>query len=259
MNMREESIGSTLAEARRAAGLTVAQLSARTRIREALISAIERDDFSLCGGDFYARGHVRNIARAVGLDSEAAVALLVKTHTETAPPPGVFPAPIKLRERRSLNWSMALGIALVIVVIFGVMRVMGGGGERRAAEVRPADVASTIRPPEQRARSPRPPAAAPVHADMVEVRVVAKQTSWLRVHDAKGRRLFTGTLRPGQTSTWTARQRIRLEIGNAGGVTLRVNGEDLGAPGRPGQVVRRSFGPATGTTPSARPSPVAVE
>ncbi len=63
-------IGETLAEARRQTGLTVAQVSQRTRIRQTIIRAIEDDDYAACGGDFYARGHIRSIARAVGADSE---------------------------------------------------------------------------------------------------------------------------------------------------------------------------------------------
>ena len=62
------SIGESLAEARRRAGLTVAQVSQETRIREAIIRGIEQDDFSQCGGDFYTRGHIRSIAGVVGTD-----------------------------------------------------------------------------------------------------------------------------------------------------------------------------------------------
>jgi transcriptional regulator with XRE-family HTH domain len=61
-------IGPALAEARTKAGLTVADVSERTRIRRAIISDIERDDYSACGGDFYARGHIRAIAKVVGTD-----------------------------------------------------------------------------------------------------------------------------------------------------------------------------------------------
>jgi transcriptional regulator with XRE-family HTH domain len=61
-------IGGALAEARTEAGLTVTQVSERTRIRETLIRDIERDDYSACGGDYYARGHIRAIARVVGTD-----------------------------------------------------------------------------------------------------------------------------------------------------------------------------------------------
>lgn len=67
------SIGAELADARSQAGLTVAQVSQRTRIRTAIIEAIERDDFSVCGGDFYARGHIRAIARVAGIDPEPLV------------------------------------------------------------------------------------------------------------------------------------------------------------------------------------------
>src|SRR5215467_5518632 len=67
------SIGATLAQARRDAGLSVAEVSQRTRIRETIIRGIEQDDYSACGGDFYARGHVRSIARAVGADPAALV------------------------------------------------------------------------------------------------------------------------------------------------------------------------------------------
>jgi Helix-turn-helix domain len=64
------AIGQALAEARHRAGLTVTQVSERTRIRETIIRAIEDDDYSTCGGDFYARGNIRSIARAVGTDPE---------------------------------------------------------------------------------------------------------------------------------------------------------------------------------------------
>ncbi len=64
------SIGETLAQARRWAGLSVHEVSQRTRIRETLVKDIERDDYSACGGDFYTRGHIRAIARVVGADPE---------------------------------------------------------------------------------------------------------------------------------------------------------------------------------------------
>jgi transcriptional regulator with XRE-family HTH domain len=64
------SIGETLAAARRGTGLTVTEVSQRTRIRETLVKNIERDDYSGCGGDFYTRGHIRAIARVVGTDPE---------------------------------------------------------------------------------------------------------------------------------------------------------------------------------------------
>ena len=64
------SIGEALAQARHQAGLTVAEVSHRTRIRETVIRGIEGGDYSACGGDFYTRGYIRIIAKEVGADPE---------------------------------------------------------------------------------------------------------------------------------------------------------------------------------------------
>ena len=76
-------IGGALAEARTQAGLTIAQVSERTRIRETIIRGIELDDYSACGGDYYARGHIRAIARVVGTDP----APLIKEYDAARMPP----------------------------------------------------------------------------------------------------------------------------------------------------------------------------
>ncbi len=77
-------IGGALAEARSEAGLSVDQVSERTRIRATIIRAIERDDYAMCGGDFYARGHIRAIARVVGTDP---VPLIEQYDIAHSPPP----------------------------------------------------------------------------------------------------------------------------------------------------------------------------
>lgn len=83
------SIGGALAEARHEAGLTVADVSARTRIRAALIRDIEQDEFATCGGDFYARGHIRAIAGVVGTDPRP----LISEYDAAYCPGGPVPRP----------------------------------------------------------------------------------------------------------------------------------------------------------------------
>jgi hypothetical protein len=82
------SIGEELAQARGHAGLTVAQVSQRTRIRQTIIRGIEGDDYSGCGGDFYARGHIRSIAKVVGTDPEP----LIKEYDAAHRAPAVISA-----------------------------------------------------------------------------------------------------------------------------------------------------------------------
>jgi len=64
------TVGEALAEARYRAGLTVDEVSERTRIREAVIRCIEQDDYDACGGDLYVHGYVRAIAGAIGIDAQ---------------------------------------------------------------------------------------------------------------------------------------------------------------------------------------------
>jgi cytoskeletal protein RodZ len=110
-------VGEALAEARGRAGLTVAEVSQRTRIREAIITDIEREDFSACGGDFYARGDIRGIAKAVGADPEP----LICEYDATYRAPGVLSAvsldelvtPDRAAGRHRRNWTAVLVLALI--------------------------------------------------------------------------------------------------------------------------------------------------
>ena len=79
-------IGETLAAARHQAGLTVADVSERTRIRPTIIRAIEDNDYTSCGGDFYARGNIRDMARVVGIDAEP----LIREYDAAHRAPGAF-------------------------------------------------------------------------------------------------------------------------------------------------------------------------
>ena len=246
------SIGETLAKQRREASLTIAQVSNETRIRETVIRAIERDDFTPCGGNFYARGHIRGIARVVGLDPEP----LIQTYDEDhGGAPGAIPAaqalepaiPVRFRERRSPNWSLAMAITLVLVVLYGVVHLFGNGGGGRDGHsvVQPA-----ARVPGSASAVPSPTPSAS-HSDSVALapptdvtlRIRAKLTTWINVRDNKGKQLFSGLLRRGDVKEWTARKKIRVVLGNAGGVALTVNGKNLDTPGTTGQVLRLSFDP----------------
>jgi cytoskeleton protein RodZ len=123
-------IGETLARARVLAGLTVADVSASTRIRGELIRAIERDDFAACGGDFYARGHIRAIAAVVGIKAEPLI------HEYDAEHPSGRPQTLQdLPRRRKAGRRQGRAAAFVIVAVitpvvigFAAYKVVSGSG-----------------------------------------------------------------------------------------------------------------------------------
>ena len=131
------SIGDSLAAARRQAGLSITQVSQRTCIRETIIRGIERDEYSACGGDFYARGHIRSIARVVGADPEALVREYDQAHgaPRAVAAADVFEpsAPIRMKERRRPNWSAAMALALALIVGFAAYQAWQSSGVSRVA------------------------------------------------------------------------------------------------------------------------------
>lgn len=140
-------VGEALAEARGRAGLTVADVSRRTRIREAIIAGIEDDDYSACGGDFYARGNIRSIAQAVQADPDPLICEYDAVHRA----PGVLSAvsldelltPRQTPRRHRLNWTAVTGLALVAALGFVGYTFLAGSPHTSNAPPVAADHAVT--------------------------------------------------------------------------------------------------------------------
>ena len=61
--------------------------------------------------------------------------------------------------------------------------------------------------------------------------------------DSTGTTQFSGRVRQGEERIFTDNQLLYLVIGNAGAISLTVNGEDIGVAGAVGEVLRLEFGP----------------
>jgi cytoskeletal protein RodZ len=148
------SIGATLAAARRRAGLTVGDVSQRTRVTEPIIRGIEQDDYAACGGDFYARGHIRAIARAVGEDPVPLIDEFDSTwrsSQEITAAEAFQPAmPLRKRERRRVRWTAFLAVLVLAVLGFAGYKFVSGVGRTQhasAAGPRPSPAGGHTNPP----------------------------------------------------------------------------------------------------------------
>ena len=225
------SIGDTLAEARRQAGLTITQVSQRTRIRESIIRGIEQGDFSACGGGFYARGHIRSIASAVGIDP---VPLIMDYDAQNGPPGGISAAdvfepstPIKLRERRSPSLGLIVVVVLLAIIGYSVYHLTSHGGKTPVAAAstpNPTSHASVVRT----AATPTPsPTPSPTPTDAV-ISLSVKEECWVELSNAAtGATIFEGDVYPGSPTSWTEKREVHLDLGNPAGVVLTVNGKRI--------------------------------
>lgn len=249
------SIGDALADARRQAGLTITQVSQRTCIRETIIRGIERGDFSACGGDFYARGHIRSVARAVGADDEELIREYDAVHgaPQAIRAADVFePAtPIKIKERRRPNWSLAMVLVLLVIVGYGVYRVVHSSISHSAKVQASTGQVVQHHHASQPAKASAPPSAPPSRPNVdhnVVISLTAIQDCWVEFTKPDGRFLSQAYVVGGSSKTWKFDRAVNMDIGNPGGIVLTVNGKKLHSPGQTGQPVTLSFGPGRPVT-----------
>jgi cytoskeletal protein RodZ len=239
------TIGDALAEARSQAGLTITQVSQRTCIRETIIRGIERSDFSACGGDFYARGHIRSIARAVGAEPEPLIREYDATQgsQEAITAADVFEpsTPIRLKERHRPNWSLAMLVALAAIVAIAAYHFLSGPTNNTAA---PAGQHRPVTQPSAPTGHQKGTAAqdgrARTHYLVIGLSAVTSDC-WVEMTTTTNRIIFQGIIPAGTSKTWTEHKPVSLIIGDPGAVTLTVNGKTK-SPGPAGRPVTLSLG-----------------
>jgi len=170
-------LGRALAAARQERGRSVDEVAASINLRATVVRAIERDDFQLCGGDVYARGHIRAYARHVGLAEgplldayaertgagaparQRAGAATTEPEadlgagpTTSAPVPPLGPrrwggGDVPL-ERSRPNWALVAGAALAVVLVLLVVQLVSdlSGPGRGTSEVASPQAPSTATP-----------------------------------------------------------------------------------------------------------------
>jgi cytoskeleton protein RodZ len=80
-----------------------------------------------------------------------------------------------------------------------------------------------------------PPAAVPADAAPVRVGLSADEKTWISI-SSDGKNVFANSLEPHQTKVVEASAKVRLLIGNAGGLEISLNGKPIGPIGPKGQV-----------------------
>jgi transcriptional regulator with XRE-family HTH domain len=226
-------IGPALAEARSKAGLTVEDVSERTRIRRTIITDIERDDFASCGGDFYARGHIRAIAKVVGTDP---VPLIKEFDGEVEPLQSIEP-PAAERPEGTKAPAAGLPETTVPLAVDGLPTTpiaarLRAAGADRAARLREAGAAGYRRFPAGAVRGAGPRAQ----------QAGAEALRRLRRLRTTDRRVSVIT---GMTAIALAALIVLL--------TLLLSGAATGS--RPGVAARRPGPGPSATRPASRPTP----
>lgn len=243
------SLGSVIRQARIDAGLSVDDLSERTSIRGGLLKEIESDDFTKCGGETYARGHLRNIAPHIKMDSQLLLELYENEQSmqprriqEMLAENNVMTNPV---DKKTISWKTLAGISLSTLALLAAVQIIISNSDT-----------TTVNTPEVVASESAEASPTPVTTNTptnirdtyssgtgVSVSVSAlRGNSWLFVSDSNGTTLYSGQVRNGQTLNFSAATSINMKAGNAGAVDVSVNGKAAEQIGSDGQVVSFTYG-----------------
>jgi len=246
------SLGSVISASRNAAGMSIDQLAEATSVRPGLLREMENDNFVNCGGETYARGHLRNIAVALKVNPDTFLSLYVEeqsveqrkmqdllTETNVLKPP---------KEKTNVSWKALASISLACIVVAGVAQIVISNSKTVTVElmrptptpsVSPSESSSAVESASPSANT-EPVEVAVTGAIVVEISA-SRGKSWIFANDASGKTLFSGQLRLGSIRTIASDAIINVRVGNAGAVDLTVNGKKMDSIGANGEVVNLSF------------------
>lgn len=276
------SVGSYLRGLRQRRGVPLDEISRSTRIPQRYLESLEGDDFATLPAAPFTRGFIRAYCQALHEPPDEALACYDADRTRRVgshvaqPHDAAPPESRSLRESRTPRESRGRGVLLVSFVmlvvlgaaLFAVTLALQPPGARRTeqrtsesasapsqSEAPPPAVPTERQRPEAASQPPRTPAASvpmpptPAPAAVTGVaasyRLVARtsELTWVRVRTEDGR-MSEENIPAGEIREWVSNRPFVLSIGNAGGVTLELNGRRLPPLGPSGAVIARLVVPS---------------
>jgi cytoskeleton protein RodZ len=242
------ALGSTITKARKLAGLSIEDLSAATNIRGSLLREIESDNFANCGGETYARGHIRNIAVVVGVDPQ----IFLTAFEEEQMPENRSMQDLLVENRiikqpqeaRKVSWKVLATISISSLLAVALVQIVVSNTTttdipKPLPSVSPKDTTSAQPSPSE---SPSEQATISTGTKVKLMVTATRAKSWLFVSDAAGQVLFSGQISRGTSRSFSTDISLNVKVGNAGGVDLTVNGKKVDPIGANGEVVSVSYG-----------------
>ena len=243
------TLGEDLRRARESAGLSIDELAHMTNLRAGLISMMESSDFSQCGGDTYARGHIRNITRALRVSADSFLSVYDAEHSSDSRSIHAQlvennAAAIRT-ENRKLSWKVLAGVSVSIVVLIGLAQFA-------LSAIESDPVAKSIVTEVEPSTSPTAqamPTTSP--SESTGVVIPAGEKLNLVITATRGNsnidvvvggvHLYKGPLFQGDEKSFVGDESISIYLGNAGDLDLTLNGEKLAPLGERNQEIRKTF------------------
>ena len=237
------TLGSTIRDAREATRISLESLSESTSIRLGLLTEMENNNFAHCGGDTYARGHLRNIANRIGLNPQILIDLYNEEHStehramqDLLVENNIMQVP---REARTISWKIpALASVSILFVIAAIQIVTSNQSSTTTSTPSVSASQSASAAPSAIAT---PTAVATSKGGPVSLTLVASRgNSYIHII-VDGKTAEKGSMFQGETKSFTGKNVVSIYLSNPAGLDLTLNGKQLAPLGGQNEEVRRTF------------------
>lgn len=149
--------------------------------------------------------------------------------------------------KRSPRWWLIAGAGAGILLLAALVLIPGSRPPAAAKNEPPSKVDASVKPKPQPAQETAPDSVAtsgaPVQSKLpLRIELAATEPTWVSIVDSEGTRLLSQVLNPeNQPRALELSKDATLVTGNAGGLLVRVNGEQLSSLGGVGQVRQLHF------------------
>jgi cytoskeleton protein RodZ len=231
--------GARLRAAREGRGLTLLQVAEKLHVDARVLEALEAEDFAALGADVYVRGHLRRYAEAVGESPTALQELYVAGAHAVRPDLTRIPRGEAQPRPSRLLLTALLSVLCVSVagLLWWLLSLPAEKGQPLSAapgpstEVTGAGAGPVAEPPRSAADGVAPAVMRAAGPGQARLDLQFAALSWVEISDAAGRRLLTGLIDGGSERVLSGTPPLRVVLGNAPAVALRLNGQPVAIAG----------------------------
>ncbi len=229
-----QSIGERLKSAREAKGTSLEDACRATKVQKAVLQAIEGNRLQEQIDPAYAKILLKKYASYLGLDGSAFAKEFISVYGPVPDRP-IGPDTELTRKNKKpvpgqrfaaaifIGIAAVAGAALAIYLVVGLVGRLSTG-ERRSARTRA--VSARARETLSVEKAPAAPRLIVPKSQPLKLTIRTKLDVWMQVK-ADGTVIFQNVLAKGSQESWTAKEDLELWTGNAGAMTLTLNGRPL--------------------------------
>ncbi|MFZ3123237.1 MAG: RodZ domain-containing protein [Thermodesulfovibrionales bacterium] len=245
--------GEILKKKREELGYNLKEIAKTLRIRSDYLKAIEEGTFEKLPVEVYTKGYIREYAKFLKTDPE----IVIKAYIEKISPPAIekqpdpiTPAENTVKEEKTDKRYSATAITLSAVAVAALLTVLSlfvfaPEGPKTPLPEKTAPTPPTLQPSSpvqekentekaktEAAANPQVEKTAKEHS----LEILASDKTWILVtiDNTETKEML---LNKGESAKLSAKDGFSLKIGNAGGIKLIFDGNDMGVPGENGKVI----------------------